>query len=113
MDSNAEIFLVKQKCDEFLAFSSLEVRFLVDKQQLQQQQKPYKCHSGVETVFLRLDSALAHVCEYDGHLASARAVCVVQLGFPWLTAELRGCVHYCQHLTVVTVMLVRTLSSHL
>ena len=30
MDSNAKIFLVKQKCKELLAFTSLEVRFLVD-----------------------------------------------------------------------------------
>ena len=41
----------------------------------------------------------------DGHWASARAVHVVQL-FPWLTAELRGCVYYCQHPTVITVSLV-------
>ena len=43
----------------------------------------------------------------DGHQASARAVRVVQL-FPWLTAELIGCVCYYQHLTVVAVALVRT-----
>ena len=30
MDSNAKIFLIEQKCNEFLAFSSLEVRFLAD-----------------------------------------------------------------------------------
>ena len=32
--------------------------------------------------------------------------------FPWLTAGLRGCVYYWQCLTVVAVLLVRTLSSH-
>ena len=31
--------------------------------------------------------------------------------FPWLTSELRGCVYYCQHLTVIAVSLVHTLSS--
>ena len=30
MDSNAKSFMVKQKCKDFLAFQSLEVRFLVD-----------------------------------------------------------------------------------
>ena len=30
MDSNAKFFLVKLKCKEFLAFTSLKVRFLVD-----------------------------------------------------------------------------------
>ena len=32
--------------------------------------------------------------------------------FPWLTAGLRGCVYYWQHLTAVAVSLVHTLSSH-
>ena len=30
MDSNAKFFLVKQKCNKFLAFTSQKVRFLVD-----------------------------------------------------------------------------------
>ena len=37
MDSNVKKFLVKQKCKELMAFTSLEVRFLVDSKQLQQQ----------------------------------------------------------------------------
>ena len=44
-----ENFLVKQKCKELLAFTFLEVRFLVDL--LQQQKKAYKRHSD-GTVFL-------------------------------------------------------------
>ena len=31
---------------------------------------------------------------------------VLYNSFPWLTAELRGCVYYCQHLTVIAVSLV-------
>ena len=50
-----ENFLVKQKCKELLAFTFLEVRFLVDL--LQQQKKAYKRHSD-GTVFLWLDPAL-------------------------------------------------------
>ena len=55
MDSNARNFLVKQKCIELMAFTSLEVRFLVDS----------SCSSKGLTnaivmmvVFLRLDPAL-------------------------------------------------------
>ena len=33
---------------------------------------------------------------------------VLYNSFPWLTAELRGCVYNCQHQTVVAVSLVRT-----
>ena len=39
--------MVKQKCKEFLVFSSLEVKLLVDRQyQLEQQQKSCKRDSG-------------------------------------------------------------------
>ena len=34
---------------------------------------------------------------------------VLHNSFPWLTVELRGCVYYCQHLTVVAVSLVYVL----
>ena len=47
----------------------------------------------------------------DGHQASTRAVRVVQLFSMAVTTELRGCVYYCQHLTVVAVSLIHTLSS--
>ena len=65
-----------------LQFSRSEV--LDRQQQLQQQQNSYKRHSDDDTIFLRLDSAQqhaahAHVCKYDGHRASTRAVCVVKL----------------------------------
>ena len=57
MDSNAKIFLVKQKCKEFLAFTSLEVRFLVDSSSCSNN-KSYKRRSDDDTVFLRLDPTL-------------------------------------------------------
>ena len=49
---------VKQKCNEFLAFSSLEVRFLLDSSSCSNNKKSYKCHSDDDTVFLRLDPTL-------------------------------------------------------
>ena len=36
----------------------------------------------------------AQVIANGGHWVSIRAVCVKDL-FPWLTAKLRGCAHYC------------------
>ena len=90
MDSNAKSFLVKQKCKEFLAFTSLEVRFLVDSSSCSKN-KSYKRHGDDGTIFLRPDppsnsshSKTWHTHKYvnssdDSHWASARAVRVVQL----------------------------------
>ena len=86
-------FFGQQKCEEFLAFSSLEVRFLVDSsscnnnKSLTNAKIEHLCH----TVFRQPDTALkqepqklyaAHAYTNnsdDGHWASARAVRVVQL----------------------------------
>ena len=80
----------KQKCKEFLAFTSLEVRFLVAVAAAATTIfKSYKRQSDDDTVFLRPDPALSntrHTHTYannsdDGDRGSARAVRVVQLFF--------------------------------
>ena len=82
-------------------------------QQLQQQQKSYKRHSDDDTVFLRLDPTLEAAAR-RGTRTRRRIILTTLTGlalglfrvlqlFSWLTAELRGRVYYCQHLTVVAV----------
>ena len=122
-----EKFFGQEKCKEFLAFSSLEVRFLVDSSSCSNNKSltNAKVEHLWNTVFLRLDAL-----EYGSRSNYTRrthtymriiltTVTGLELGlfvlynsFPWLTAELRGCVYYCRHLTVVAVSLARTLSSH-
>ena len=47
----------------------------------------------------------------DNHWASLGQF-MLYTSFPLLAAELRGCVYYCQHVTVLAVLLVHILSSH-
>ena len=95
IDSNAKIFLVKQQCKEFLAFTSLEVRFLVDSSSCNNNSLS---NAIVIPPLNRSHSNTRHTHTYannsnDGHQASGRAVCVYN-SFPWVAAELRGCVFY-------------------
>ena len=107
-------FLVKQKCKEFLAFRS-EV---IGRQCSCSNNKSlnYKRHSDDDTVpyffDYRVRPRIVAACSNTRHTHTNTTVNGLALGlfvlynsFPWLTAELRGCVYYCHHLTVVAVSL--------
>ena len=116
MDSNVKFVGLNA---EFLAFSPLEVRFLVDSSSCRNNKSLTNTIVMVVPYFFDQTPPSNSSCSNtwhthmytnnsdDCHRASTRAVRVVPL-----TAELRGCVYYCQHLTVVAISLVRTLSSH-
>ena len=126
MDSNAKKFLVKQKCKKFLAFSSRsEVRFLVDSSSCSNN-KSYKHQSRTSMGYCisstecrpRIVAAATIRGTRTRTQITLTTVTRLALGlfalynsFTFLTAELRGCVYYCQHLTVVAVSLVHTLLS--
>ena len=109
-----EKFLVKQKCKEFLAFSSLEVRFLVDSSSCSNNKILTNVIVVPPSNSSRNNKWHTYANNSNNSRGSTRAARVVQL-FPSVTAELRGCVYclvYCQYLTVITVLLVHTLFSH-
>ena len=127
MDSNANFFfLVKQKCKEFLAFTFLEVRFLVDSSSCSNTRSltnatvmlvpyffDYRPRPRIVAAAKRGTRMHAHTCTRMRIILTTvtgltLGLFVLYNSFPWLTAELRGCVYYCQHLTVVAVSLVRT-----
>ena len=111
-----ENFFGQQKCEEFLAFSSLEVRFLVDSSSCNNNKSltNAKIEHLWNTVFVNqtLPSNRSRR-NYTQHThiriilttvtGLALGLFVLYNSFPWLTAELRGCMYYCQHLTVVDV----------
>ena len=124
-DSNAKKFLVKQKCKKFLAFSSRsEVRFLVDSSSCSNN-KSYK-HQSRTSMGYRISSTecrprIVAAATIRGTRTRTRITLTTVIGlalglfglynyFTLLTAELRGCVYYCQHLTVIAVLLLCTLS---
>ena len=114
MDSNAKNVLVKQKCKEFLTFSSLEVKFLVGSSSCSNNKSLTNAIVVPPSNSSRSNTRHTHTYANnsdDGRRASARAVRVVQL-FSMAdsrTERLRVPLPVCNSRPCIAV---RTLSGH-
>ena len=112
MDSNVKFLGAKQKCEEFLAFTSLEVRFLVDSSSCSNNKSftnaivmmiPYFFDKTPPSNSSRSNTRHTHTYANTTITGLALGLFVLYNSFLWLIAELSGCVYYCQHQTVVAV----------
>ena len=121
MDSNVKIFWSNRNA-EFLAFTFVEVKFLVDNSSCSNNKSPTNTIVVMIPYFFNWPHPRIAVTATRGTCTRtwlilmmvtrlALELFLVYNSIPWLTAELRGCVYYCQHLIVIAVSLVRTLSS--
>ena len=122
MDSNTKNSWSNRDA-KFLAFTSLEVRFMVDSSSCSNNKSltnaivtmipyffDYRPRPRIVAAATRGRRTRKRIIQTTV-TGLALGLFVLYNSFPWLTAELRGCMYYCQHLTVAAVSLVCTLSS--